>query len=400
MSDFAPTTEERIPVLDFLRGVAILGILLANIYAFAIPVLGKQYAFMWPVEGVNDTLEGLKVAFVTGKFRGLLGLLFGIGIYLQYEKLKNHGWSWPFRYIWRNTILLLIGYLHITYIWFGDIVFQYAAVAFVAMWGVKFPKALLITLGIFLLLLKGPGLVMWEESRPMGFQIQGELSHHVFRGEKEADIYQTGSYLEQVETRAYLRNEEIEMLPYVSFEVLGLMLLGIAFAKSGILINPSKHRASTFLLVLIGAAGLGINLINGLTYSLSEYDMSHVLANMFFAPPLSVGYVIAAAIIAERFPKYWLFRLLSPVGRTALTCYILTSVICTTFFYGWGFGQYAQLNYYQILAVVLVVWTILIVFAHLWMRRFRLGPIEYLWRKAAYIFPPSPRPGRETAVRD
>ena len=125
----SPTLKNRIESLDVLRGAAILGILLANIFAFAWPQLGEMMGAGIPIPGMNDWVEGLRVALVTGKFRGLFCLLFGAGMYLQFTKLEARG-GWPGTYIKRNLILMGIGLIHALLIWYGDILFMYSMIAF------------------------------------------------------------------------------------------------------------------------------------------------------------------------------------------------------------------------------------------------------------------------------
>lgn len=384
----APTTQDRIPSLDVLRGAAILGILLANIFAFGGPMLGMQLGIEYAAPGTNDWVEAIRIALVSGKFRGLFCLLFGIGMYMQFLKMESRG-VWPKLYLKRNTWLMVIGLIHGLLIWFGDILFMYSALAFVAMWMVRMSnKGLLIVasslLTCYFFIGLASALVM---SSPMmsGDMMSADFGGFfaMFQPENEIAAFQTGSYLEQLKYRAISLIFVIFGLPLLAFEIVSLFLIGIYMARTGVLTKPSAHPELVKTLLTIGAAGLVLNLVAGLTLPLLDFEWAGLFPEMGLNAPLTIGYATLGAILVERRPKGFISKLLTPVGRTALTCYLLTSVICTTYYYSYGFGQFGRQDYFQMLGFVLVVWVIIIVFAHLWMRKFPMGPIEHLWRTAA-----------------
>jgi uncharacterized protein len=101
--------------------------------------------------------------------------------------------------------------------------------------------------------------------------------------------------------------------------------------------------------------------------------------------PVALGHVAIVMMICKAGMLRWITRPLAAVGQTAFSCYILTSIICTTIFYGYGLGQFGRLERYQLYMIVLAVWLVLLVVSPLWLKRFRFGPLEWLWRSLTYM---------------
>jgi len=378
----APTLKGRIQSLDVLRGIAILGILLANIFAFgwmdASEMMGGKKE---PIPGMNYWVEGLRTAFVTGKFRGLFCLLFGAGLFLQYGKLKAAG-KWPGTYLKRNAILMGIGAIHIVLLWFGDILFMYSLTAFIVMWMAGLDDRWILGISISLLLLStmcglgsaaAMGMMQGGSSGGMGL---GSM----FSSANELRVYQSGTFLEQMQFRLPVAGMMLLMFPMIFMELGGLFLIGLWMARKGIFSKPSAHQKTTNTLLAVGFIGLLINLGVGVAMAMTRKDHLSVAVEFGLNSPLAIGYATLGAVLVEKFPNGILSRLFAPVGKMALTGYLMTSVLCTFFFYSWGFGMFGKLDYTGLMGVVLGVWIIVVVFAHLWLRKFTMGPVEWVWR--------------------
>lgn len=379
----SPTLKNRIESLDVLRGAAILGILLANIFAFAWPSLGESIGKGVPIPGLNDWVEGLRVALVTGKFRGLFCLLFGAGLYLQYTKLAARG-QWPGVYLKRTGLLSVIGLVHGLLIWYGDILFLYSLTAFIAFMMVKFDDRALIWTAVGCLsftFLCGGGVTLAMSS--VMDDLGGIPGMEVFYPSTELAVFQSGSYLEQVTHRVGFLGQSFSSFFIFIPEVLGLFLIGILMMRSGILIKPSVHANRVKTYALVGVIGLVLNLLVGIAIGLTGGENLKYLAEMGLNAPLAIGYALFGAVMVERNPGGFFSQLFSPVGKTALTSYLLTSVICTAIFYSWGGGLFGKLDYWGMMGVVLGVWVVLIGVAHLITRYFAMGPVEYVWRRLA-----------------
>lgn len=364
-----------------------MGILLANIFSFAWPSLAENFGSSMEIPGMNNAIEGIRTALVTGKFRGLFCLLFGAGMYLQYSKLSAAG-RWPGLYVKRTLFLALIGIAHGVLIWYGDILFMYSLAAFIAMFLVKLEDRVLIitsvVLGSLTLLCGGAGLIgSIYAGEPSGADLgPGMEIFSIFSASNELATYQSGSYLTQLQHRGAAFGFMSTLIPIILPELLCLFLVGIVICRRGVLAKPSAHPDLTRTLLWVGGAGLLFNLLVGtLTFTMENTKLDSVV-EFGLNIPLAIGYAIVGAIAVEKFANSGWVKMFSTVGKMGLTCYLLTSLICTAFFYGWGGGQFGKFNYIQMLLFVPVVWAILVVTAHLWLSRFPQGPVEWLWRRA------------------
>lgn len=409
----APTTQNRIAVLDTLRGVAILGILLANIAYFAGPALSQLASREGPSGGWVSTAT---LAFVNGKFRTMLAILFGVGIWMQYEKRRHAYPLWPGGYLKRAFWLSVIGLLHGCFIWSGDILFMYSNVAvliaLIAAWpekklrtllGLAVAASLVIAVGLAALIrLMGefevsepppsavpaanPSVVaprgQSEAGNPTEFRSAFAQAMAALKDpEIETRIFAQGTYAEQTLARSIAFVASVTQMLFLLPELGGLFLLGLLLARHGVLIAPSRHpRARNWLLFIGWGIGFPLNLL-GLTAGAHGPTLEQLMLwEGFIGPLLGIGYLIAIAICVEHGLFSGLWHALAKVGRVALSTYLMQSLLCTAFFYSWGLGYFGKLSAEQSLVVVLVVWAINIVAAHLWLRAFALGPVEWLWR--------------------
>jgi uncharacterized protein len=373
----APTLKSRIQSLDVLRGIAILGILLANIFAFGWTEASEMLGGKSHIPGMNYWVEGVRVAFVTGKFRGLFCLLFGAGLFLQYGKLKAAG-QWPLTYLKRTAILMFIGGIHLVLIWFGDILFMYSLTAFIVMWLIGLEDRAILGIGSGMLVLTtlcGLGAVAGS-AFTSGIADVGSSQISA----REMLIFQSGSLLEQIQFRLPVAGKTLIFFPFLFLELGGLFLIGLWMARKGIFAKPSAHPTITNWLLAIGGIGALLNLAIGFGIGITHNKELTIPIEFGLNSPMAIGYATLGAVLVEKYPNSALSRLFAPVGKMALTGYLLTSVLCTTFFYSWGLGMFGRLDYFGLLGVVVVVWIIVIGFAHFWLKRFLMGPVEWVWR--------------------
>jgi uncharacterized protein len=169
----------------------------------------------------------------------------------------------------------------------------------------------------------------------------------------------------------------------------GIMLLGMALFKLGVLTGKSSRRIYGILLALGLAVGLPVTLLGFYANVVTEWQNGwlrwlSVQIVFWFGILMSLGWVSIVMLIGDRRGWSFLTRPLAAVGRMALTSYLLQSLICTFIFYGHGLGLYGRVERTGQAAVVAGVWLLLLVVAPLWLRRFRYGPAEWAWRSLAY----------------
>jgi len=401
----APVQQaERIQIVDILRGFALFGILLVNMAFFSHPFQSLLFppdpAMPWYDRGAKWLIHFLG----EGKFYSLFSLLFGLGLILLMARIEGRGGRFVPLYLRRLLVLLGIGAIHAFLIWMGDILILYALLGFLL---ILFRKARPRTLLIWaVILIAGPilfnavatGLVALGRSVPEGAEQINQIFAQVEAGyvadlERANRVYATGNFLEITAQRAY-DYSSMGMISFfvLGFNVLAMFLIGVWFGKRQMFQDLEANR-SRFRKLLLWGLGLGI--VGNVTYAtlimtLPRFEPSWPLllaiaAQGVGAPLLCLAYVSALCLLALR--PAWTARLkvLAPVGQMALTNYLMQSVICTLIFYGYGLGLFGQVGPALGILLTVVIYLVQIPISHWWMKRFRYGPAEWLWRSLTYL---------------
>ena len=392
MTHLQPTSiSDRITSLDVIRGIAVLGILLMNIQSFSM----IDAAYINPMARGEMTGADLIVWFLTHlladqKFMSLFSILFGTGIILFLS--NKEGRPGMRHYYKRIAYLLLFGLLHAYLLWHGDILVTYALCGFwVVLLRHKSPRTLIrlavILLSVPVLLNLWTGLSMGYIPEESLKGMQESWSPSMEQIQEETRAFQ-GSWIEQMEFRVpfSLEYQTFLFLYLFGWKASGMMLLGMALFKNGTLSmqkSSGYYRNMAMIAIPLGmtitAVGASMNFANNWSM---EYSLSFgSIFNYTGAIITSLGYIGLISLFSTRKVMIYLFQ---PVGRMAFTIYILQTLICTLIFYGHGLGLYGQVNIVEQLLVVAGCWVFLLVFARLWLSRFRFGPIEWVWRSLTY----------------
>ncbi|MGT8805159.1 DUF418 domain-containing protein YeiB [Klebsiella pneumoniae] len=369
---------ERNVTLDFVRGVAILGILLLNISAFGLP----KAAYLNPAWSGSASLSdawtwALLDLLAQVKFLTLFALLFGAGLQLLLPRGKRWIQS-------RLTLLALLGFIHGLFFWDGDILLAYALVGLVSWRMVReahHVKSLFNTwvvlylTGIAVLVLLGmiSGTAANRSWAPDAANLQYEQYWKLHGG------------MEAVSNRADMLSDNLLALgAQYGWQLAGMMLMGAALMRSGWLKGQFSLRHYRRTGALLVAAGMAVNLpaIFAQWYLAWDYRWCAFLLQApreLSAPLQAIGY---AALAWGYWPQLCRFRLVGAiacVGRMALTNYLLQTLICTTLFY--HLGLFMRFDRLQLLAFVPPIWAVNLLVSSLWLRCFRQGPVEWLWRQ-------------------
>lgn len=369
---------ERNVTLDFVRGVAILGILLLNISAFGLP----KAAYLNPAWSGSASLSdawtwALLDLLAQVKFLTLFALLFGAGLQLLLPRGKRWIQS-------RLTLLALLGFIHGLFFWDGDILLAYALVGLVSWRMVReahhvkslFNTGVVLYLtGIAVLVLLGmiSGTAANRSWAPDAANLQYEQYWKLHGG------------MEAVSNRADMLSDNLLALgAQYGWQLAGMMLMGAALMRSGWLRGQFSLRHYRRTGALLVAAGMAVNLpaIFAQWYLAWDYRWCAFLLQApreLSAPLQAIGY---AALAWGYWPQLCRFRLVGAiacVGRMALTNYLLQTLICTTLFY--HLGLFMRFDRLQLLAFVPPIWAVNLLVSSLWLRRFRQGPVEWLWRQ-------------------
>lgn len=399
-------TKDRIETLDFIRGIAVMGILAANIIAFGQP----SNAYMWPEAFGVDAADPdgwmwiTQFTLVDGKMRGLFTLLFGAGLYLFMERAWQRG-NTRWLQMWRLFILMLFGLVHFYLIWFGDILFMYAVVGFLVVPCLKWSPSAQLWTGLigylfgslfYVATMSVPYIAVdtpaGDEGQPFA-EPRGEMiaskMEQLEDGEIQSALLQAGDYVGFVSYR--LENQLYDPLANTGlfiFETLPLMLLGVALYRLGFFsgaLNPTKMRIWGWIGVIVG--GL-LHLAIGLFVQAGGFTFYGTLAAFVGWSPLPRIMMVVglAALLVSYSPGWtgWLAERVRAAGRAAFTNYLGTSILMLFVFYGWALGLFGELNRPQLYMVMALTWVVMLAWSKPWLERYRYGPLEWLWRCLTY----------------
>jgi len=381
--------------LDLSRGVAVLAILVVNIWAFALPFSAYGNPSVYgDMSGANYWTWLLSFVLVQEKFITIFSMLFGAGVALFVDHARARSESAAVLHYRRMTALLVIGLLHAYGLWSGDILTAYAVLGMVLFLFLRCADRTLLLwalslIGISVLLLvlfavslpKLPAADLAELGefwQPATAQIADEIAN-----------YRAG-WWQQMQTRVPTTLElQTMLLSFYSIRLLGQMLLGVYLFRSGFLTGHWSASAYRWCALL----GLGIGLAMAHRGAIGNVEAGFAFAHAMGFGQLwnNIGSLIAALGYLSLFVLWSQSsfaprarQLLEQAGRTGFTLYLGSTLICTTLFYGHGFGLFATLDRFALFAIVLMVWVLLLLFAQLWLTRFRQGPLETLWRYCTY----------------
>ncbi|MCC7393637.1 MAG: DUF418 domain-containing protein [Sphingomonadaceae bacterium] len=392
----------RITGLDVTRGFAVMGILLMNIVAFAMP----DGAYISPRNWGGHTGSDLWVwaanfVLFDSKMRGLFSLMFGASTLLVIESARASGAGEGRVHYGRMAVLALFGLIHFYLIWFGDILFLYAMVGMLlyAFRNCSMRALRRWFIGFFLLgwliagmmtipLLAGGSAGAPAELQQVHRQVAAQFAHESPETAQQIAIYRA-DFGTMVATRfAKSWYSPLVNIAMYGAETLALMLMGMMLYKSGML----QGQWSLARLDKWRNYGLGIGIIAnlGLLWWQLAGDVQPIplLFSTFFASVpfdflMSAGYAALFMGLAQRFAtSAWTARV-AAVGRAAFTNYLGTSILMAALFYGWGLGQFGHWSRTAVYLPVAGVWLIMLLWSKPWLERHYYGPLEWLWRSMA-----------------
>ncbi len=365
----------RLVSIDILRGFALFGVLLVNMLLFAYP------GFLYPpllapgLSALDRAAEWFIRVFAQASFYTIFAFLFGLGFALQMRRLKERGGAVV--YLRRLFVLFAFGALHSILLWTGDILMTYALVGFFLLFFGEVRGRWLFAWGLL-----GLGLSLWLFWSPVDFTQMFDLPT-----ESRAEMirsYGEGSYLEVTETRVIDTVNRFFGTLYGLPRFLAIFMLGLWVGRSRLIENAASHLAlfrwAIALGLIVGLAGKVPWAYDLLTGNLGD-ELSRIvraLALNISGPAIGVVYLSTLLIILQK--PLWQRRLtfLAPVGRMALTNYLMQSAICTTIFYGYGFGLYGQVGPALSIPLAVLIFGLQIPLSAWWLKHFRHGPMEWL----------------------
>jgi len=390
--------RDRITALDALRGAALLGVLLVNtMQSFAGPQYTLEAAGRAVWSAPDRVTATVLSALALMKFVSAFAFLFGVGLALQAGRADARGGRSGPLLVRRLLVLAVFGLVHAILIWSGDVLLTYALVGLVAVTLRRArPGVLLGAAGAALLvvvLFLGLSLAANLLLASTGDAAAQVGSQAVAEAERAAAAYSSRDYGAKVAQRLTDLGQALANLLVVGPWVLALIWAGMAATRSGLVEGLAQRRALLRRVAITGlVVGLPLNVVAALGATAPADALSPVrtgaqLVLFTTAPLLAAGYLAAGALWLTRHPDAAAGRTLAAVGRTAFTSYLLQSVVMTAVFY--GLGLYGRVGLLPALGIALVVYAGNVAFATAWLRRFPMGPAEWLWRRLTYPRTPS-----------
>lgn len=388
-SNVGPTTvRQRHLILDLLRGLALMGIALANFPEFALwTFLSNEQQAAMPTASVDRIVRFIQYLLVDGKFYTIFSLLFGIGFSLI---LARHGRRLFFR---RMLILVVIGFLHLMFIWSGDILLLYAVGGLLLILFINVTDRRLVVIAVSLILIPvgvdaltefggvdfaGPFYEAWWHSAAE----QGITEENFASWLRDADSYgEMLSFLIQGAHERLWEFVEGHRLP----KVLGLFIMGYLIGKYRLYARLEELPMKRYFLLSL-AVGLPMSLLYA--WSAVQHHpfglTAHSLLYAVSVIPLALCYVCAVCLLYLRCKEAGIFRWIAAPGRMALSNYISQSLIGVILFYGLGFGLGTSFGLVYVELTALAVFLLQIISSRLWLHFFSFGPLEWLWRMLTY----------------
>ena len=410
--------HRRIPTLDVARGIAILAIVFVNVIALGGPQLSMLDPYAWGEPSRLDLWvhHGVRV-FVAGKFISIFALLFGMGLALQCRRLDARGAA-PRVYLKRQGLLMAMGLLHGTLLWWGDILFVYSiigacvfllrntktsdlkpfAVAMIAVGTMMTASAALSFAAIPTDLAEVMGPLREQVELPASTPawlatIFAEDDVLSILSMWEVRAFGSGPLLLSLSTRSVLFfGQAFAGLPTVGLWVGGLMLLGVVFANEDFVQDDARQR--WWLKWGVGV-GLSVELFANGVGAVGQFPITNAAGASLEAlsalvkPLFGIGIFAGICQICRHTD---LLRVFAPAGRLALTLYIGQSVVLNLLFVHWGLAWFGTMGRAATSSVCVVLIVAQLAFAHLWLRLFSRGPLEAVWRRLTYG-----RPSRDPA---
>jgi Predicted membrane protein len=385
--------RERIDAIDVLRGFTIFGILLVNMPLYGWPNWGPMRAIRAQLPGgpIDDAASWFLWLLAEDKFYPLLSFLFGVGFSIQLARLSAPTTEFLSAYRRRLLALLLIGSMHGFLVWSGDILVTYSLTGFLLLPFRALNKKTILAFAIALLLVP---IALMPVQRPLHeslfAHLVGSNPDHKALWNESLRVYSHGTFaeisLERARAVAWSLSWPISWLQILGFFLIGLYAGRREFFQKPQTYLPFIRKALWWALALsvvgmLFRAGM-FKLPEGLGPYLSGLGEEglETIGNL----AISIFYAAALILLAQR--RAWKSRLapLTAVGRMALSNYLFQSVVCTTLFYSYGLALFGKVGPAAGLALSFAIYAVQVPLSVWWLRRFRFGPMEWVWRSLTY----------------
>jgi uncharacterized protein len=385
--------QERIQVIDVLRGFTLLGIILVHFteqyYAGQPPKIHENY-------GAHNLagmiVQGFIGIFISGKFFMIFSFLFGMSFFLQLNKSDGSP-AFLFRFAWRLIVLLAIGFIHHLH-YRGDILTIYAVLGVGLLLCYKLPDKFLLALAL-LLVFDAPAIIQ----RTVDVLSPTNSANPFMSGDEKAlEVYyntlKSGSYPDILRANFY------EFMPKFDFQILsgriyitmGLFLLGLYAGRKNVFENipffkKLIHYGLWSLLGCVVFAGILALIIFAAKVEMTQSLQFLVGGSVYDVFNTALAAIYVGLIVSAFQKEKWRQRLMNfyEVGRMGLSTYLMQALVGTVLLFGYGFGWLGDFGAGIWATIAVIVFILQILFSKWWLARFQYGPVEWLWRSLTYF---------------
>jgi uncharacterized protein len=413
------TQEERINSLDALRGFALLGILPANVLIFGMYfAAANDLTVAGGANGLNLAAWALNRILVEGKMRALFSMVFGASTILLTSRAEERaGATAADIYYRRNLWLLLFGVAHAYLLFWGDILYPYALCALILFPFRKLPAKKLLIIGVLFIAFKAGWSAVdafrQVERRNLAAAAIAAGKAGKAPSEEQAEARKALDAQRKVRKPSFeelgkdaktwrgnpivvigARAKELAAwhgLPYYDpafCDAWSMMFIGMGLFKLGVFSAARSYRFYAWIAVMGYPIGIALNSYTAWLALKTGFDrVTHAFMYVAYdieRLPVALAHMALLMIVCKAGALQWLTSRLAAIGQTALSNYILQSVVCTFVFAGYGFGLYGRLERYQLYYVVAACWAVSLAASPIWLRHYRFGPLEWCWRSLTY----------------
>jgi uncharacterized protein len=380
---------KRIDAIDVLRGLALFGVMAINVVTeFRVSIFEQFLPAANSASALDRTVQIFLTMAIELKALALFSFLFGAGLAIQFERLVQN----PYRttlLVRRLAVLLTIGLGHLFLIWNGDILTHYALAGFVVLpflWGPRWPLAApaSLLLALYLVMPLLPPLVSW----PTTTWVRG----HVVEARQS---YGMGGFMDILMFRIRELPSFVPLHVGIFPRTVALFLFGMLVWRTDTLRRPATHRLLLPSIAIVGVfigGGLTIAVENQAFLGLPSLGRSQPCLERLADFLLATGYGAAIVGLVGTSSGKRMLAWAAPLGRMAFTNYLAQSVIFGWIFYGYGLGLFYRAGVTTAIAIGICVYIAQVMISALWLRHFRFGPVEWVWRSLMYG---SPQPLRQ-----
>ena len=369
--------SQRLISMDAMRGFAIFGIFMVNIQFMAMP-------FEWAAdahysEGPDVWAWAVTRTLFESNFVAIFSMLFGAGLILQMNSAESKGVSFAPLYLRRLAVLMIMGLLHGTLLFEGDILLLYSAVGLVLFLCRRLRAKKLLIIGCIPLFIAVLGAFFLD-----GIDMQSSEKEI----QEQLRVHTEGTTAELLGHRSIgFAFWMIYSSLWFNWRVLSMLFLGAALFKLGFF---EERRAGWHKRAALLGLTLGLGM-EALTTWAAWSDLSGVLSGLtaslheLSSLGLALGYMGGIALLVHSNMLSWLTRGVSAVGRASLSNYILQSVVANLLFTFIGLAWFGERTRWELMGIVCVTYTAQLGLSVLWLRSFRMGPLEWAWRAVTYL---------------